>query len=63
MFLQHGLYGTQLRQIILGIDNVFSDYPGFLNSVKYRDMNPYHCFRFDLDRIYNFTDHKCTTNN
>jgi len=51
-------YGFQLSGIDLGIENVLRDYPGSLESdkvIKYRDMHPFHCFRFNFDLLYNIS--------
>lgn len=60
LFLQHELYGFQLKGIQIGIDNVFNEYSGFEPKIKYRDLNPFHCFRFNFTTLYHFTDHQCT---
>jgi len=54
------IFGFTLTGIELGIDRVFQEYAGTilasranLNGLKFRDMHPYHCFRFDFDLTYN----------
>ena len=48
-FLQHELYGFRLQNITIGIDNVFTEYAGFASRLKFRDLNPFHLFRFDFE--------------
>lgn len=60
MHVQQGYRGFQLTGIRTGIDDVFEEYAGTrlaaqenLDGLKYRDMHPYHCFRFDFSIMYN----------
>lgn len=57
-FLVHSHFRFILTSIQIGIDTVFSDYSAV--TVKYRDMQPLHCFRFNFDNLYTFSDHECT---
>lgn len=57
-FLQHEYFGMMLQGIEIGIDNVFREYTGL--RVKFRDMQPLHCFRFNFRFTYRFSDHECT---
>jgi hypothetical protein len=52
--LNYRMYAFQPTAVITGIDSVFSEYPGTKTRewIKYRDMHPHHCFRFNLDLIY-----------
>lgn len=56
-FAQHELYGFLLEGIDNGIE-VFSEYTGL--KIKYRDMQPLHCFRLNFKVSYPFNDHQCT---
>lgn len=40
-----------------GIDNVFREFSGWRKTtgIKYRDMQPLHCFRINFDLLYNIT--------
>lgn len=53
--VQGDWYGFNLNRVVLGIENVLDEYPGSLRDVglKFRDMHPFHCFRFDFDLLYN----------
>ena len=49
------LYGFSLTGVRMGIDRVFQEYRGTimaaqanLNGANFRDMHPFHCFRFDF---------------
>lgn len=44
--------------IEIGIDNVFTEYNAL--QVNYKDLQPFHCFRFNFDVTYPFKDHVCT---
>lgn len=41
-----------------GIDNVFKEFSGWRKKegIKYTDMHPLHCFRINLNLIYNIQD-------
>lgn len=60
ILVDSGYLGFDLTGIRLGIDSVFQEYRGTiqaaaenLNSIKFRDMHPFHCFRFDFTLNYN----------
>lgn len=53
--LKMGLYGFEVEggAIITGIENVFAEYAGSRrDSMKHRDMHPYHYFRFNMTCTY-----------
>lgn len=56
-FLSSNPFGFNLNSISIGLDNVFSDFNA--SKIKYRDMNPLHCFKFTLEKTYNHKDHIC----
>ena len=39
--------------LVKRIDNIFSEYPQWKDTVKFTDMFPYHCLRIDLSMMYN----------
>lgn len=43
-----------LTGVRLDINNVLEEYPGSIRdtSLKFRDMHPFHCFRFDFSLLY-----------
>ncbi len=47
-------HGWLLVKQSTGIDKVLAEYPGTRKSegMKFKDMHPYHCFRFDLQILY-----------
>lgn len=47
-------YGFKLINMETGVDNVFKEYSGtrIKDGMKYRDMHPLHCFRFNFDVRY-----------
>jgi len=49
-----GVMGWNLTSMTTGIDNVFREYTGYrsVDSIKIRDMHPFHCFRFDFELKY-----------
>ncbi|MDB5288534.1 MAG: hypothetical protein JWR05_3483 [Mucilaginibacter sp.] len=47
-------YGFFLSGIITGIDQVFKEYN--IKSIKFRDMQPWHCFRLNFNITYNIYD-------
>lgn len=49
-------YGFFLTGIVTGIDQVFKEYG--TKSIKYRDMQPWHCFRLNFNITYNIYDCK-----
>jgi len=51
----------QLENEISGIDNVFREYNGWnkAESIKYKDMQPLHCFRFNFKLQYDASDNYC----
>lgn len=49
-------YGFFLTGIETGIDKVFKEYG--IKSIKYRDMQPWHCFRLNFNITYNIYDCK-----
>jgi hypothetical protein len=46
--------GFSFEGVRLDINNVLDEYPGSLRdtSLKFRDMHPFHCFRFDFSLLY-----------
>ncbi len=50
--------GFFLTGIITGIDQVFKDYSGYkaVKGIKFRDMQPWHCFRLNFQVTYNIYD-------
>ncbi|HEY1044954.1 MAG TPA: hypothetical protein VGF79_00850 [Bacteroidia bacterium] len=60
-FCNQDLYGFTLEGIQTGIEAVLSDYPGFMreSGMKHRDMNPFHCFRFNFSLRYDYDKHEC----
>lgn len=47
-------WGFELTDQVLGWDNVFSEYEGFLkDQERFRDMHPFHVFRFNFKLRYN----------
>jgi hypothetical protein len=47
-------FGFELTGITTGWDNVFAEYSAMKTVTdKYRDMHPYHAFRFDFSLMYN----------
>jgi hypothetical protein len=51
-------YGFFLTGIITGIDQVFKEYSGYkaVKGIKFRDMQPWHCFRLNFQVTYNIYD-------
>ena len=51
-------YGFNLTGIITGIDQVFKEYSGYkaVKGIKFRDMQPWHCFRLNFQVNYNIYD-------
>lgn len=51
-----GFGGGDLKMTkeISGIDNVFKEYTGWnkLSKIKYRDIQNFHCFRFNFNLLY-----------
>ncbi len=56
--LTRGIFGFTPTALVLGIANVFNDFSGWknTNNINYRDMQPYHCFRFNNTLRYGFDD-------
>jgi len=56
--LQPGRSGFAMTSFETGIENVFKEYPGWRRDpgLKYRDMQPFHCFRINLSLSYNIQD-------
>jgi hypothetical protein len=52
------LNGFNLTGVITGIDQVFKEYSGYkaVIGVKFRDMQPWHCFRLNFQVQYNIYD-------
>lgn len=52
------IYGFFLTGIITGIDQVFKEYSGYkaVKGIKFRDMQPWHCFRLNFQVNYNIYD-------
>jgi hypothetical protein len=50
--------GFFLTGIITGIDQVFKEYSGYkaVKGIKFRDMQPWHCFRLNFQVNYNIYD-------
>lgn len=48
------VYGFFLSGIVTGIDQVFKEYN--IKSIKFRDMQPWHCFRLNFNITYNIYD-------
>jgi hypothetical protein len=51
-------YGFFLTGIVTGIDQVFKEYSGYkaTKGIKFRDMQPWHCFRLNFNITYNIYD-------
>jgi hypothetical protein len=51
-------FGFSLTGIETGIDAVFKEFSGWKKvvGIKYRDMQPLHCFRLNFDLLYNIND-------
>jgi hypothetical protein len=47
-------FGFLLTGIVTGIDQVFKGYD--IKGIKFRDMQPYHCFRLNFQLTYNIYD-------
>jgi len=58
-FLSQEKYSTQLESIEFGIDKILTEYNGF-TGIKFRDLQPLHCFRFNLTMRYSYSLHECT---
>lgn len=56
--LQPGRSGFEMLEFLTGIENVFKEYSGWRakDGMKYRDMQPFHCFRINLSLTYNIQD-------
>lgn len=56
--LQPGRSGFEMTGFETGIENVFREYNGWRRDpgMKYRDMQPFHCFRINLSLTYNIQD-------
>jgi hypothetical protein len=54
--LEQHMYGFNLKRMITGARNVLKEYDGSRildKDFQYKvDMHPYHCFRFDMELIY-----------
>lgn len=50
-------FGFTMTGFETGIDNVFREFSGWRKSdgIKYRDMQPLHCFRINFDLLYTLT--------
>jgi len=60
VLVDNGYQGFQFAGIRLGIESVHQEYRGTvmaaqanLDTLKYRDMHPFHCFRLDFKVNYN----------
>lgn len=53
--VQYGYQSVYLNNVRTGIANVLEEYPGSIRDdrLKFRDMHPFHCFRFDFTLNYN----------
>ncbi len=53
--------GFKLLNMETGIDNVFREYNGtrIKSGMKYRDMHPLHCFRFNFELTHHPEDDDC----
>lgn len=56
--LQPGRSGFEMLSFETGIDNVFKEYSGWRKDqgIKYRDFQPFHCFRINMSVTYNIQD-------
>lgn len=56
--LQPGRSGFEMVSFETGIDNVLKEYSGWKKDqgMKYRDLQPFHCFRINLSLTYNIQD-------
>lgn len=54
LHLRAGYMGMNLTGVLIGIDNVFAEYNGWIKDrgIKYRDLQPFHCFRFNFELAY-----------
>ncbi len=52
------IYGFYLTGVITGIDQVFKEYSGYkaVKGIKFRDMQPWHCFRLNFQINFNIYD-------
>jgi len=55
-WVEQNMYGFRFKRLTTGVKNVLKEYDGarVLNKdFEYKvDMHPYHCFRFDMELIY-----------
>ena len=53
-----GKYSFNLTSVSTGIENVLREYPGSRREdrLKYMDMHPRHCFRFNFSLFYNINN-------
>lgn len=58
--LQVPIQGFELTGWDIGIDATFKEFSGWRkkDGIKYRDMQPFHCFRINGDLLYNINDCK-----
>lgn len=42
-----------MKALVKRIENIFTEYPQWKDTIKYRDMFPYHCLRIDFEMMYN----------
>lgn len=54
MSLGNSLFGMKFKSIELGVDSCLKEYPGSRKEqlMKYLDMHPIHCFRFNYTLSY-----------
>lgn len=54
-------YGWIITKQTIGIDKILTEYPGTRRSdgLRFRDLHPLHCFRFDTQIFYQPTLIKC----
>lgn len=47
-------YGFQAKELVTGLKNVYAEFNGVrLDNMKYSDMHPFHCFRYNMILAYN----------
>ncbi len=52
------MFGFTIQSIVTGINNVFKEYSGWMKTtgIRYRDMQPLHCFRINMALLYKLSD-------
>lgn len=56
-FASKGDYGFKFESIVIGLDNVLTEYNG--SKLNFKDLNPYHIFRLNFTINYNLNKHIC----